>query len=75
MGKARHFNYSKETRPDTQPPVADGWAGADMRVFPLFDSTISQSVGFPSITLNLFNFITFHKQLENEIWYRTKANG
>ena len=25
------------TRPDTQPPVADGWAGADMRVFPLFD--------------------------------------
>ena len=27
------------TRPDTRPiPVADGWAGAKMRVFPLFDS-------------------------------------
>ena len=26
------------TRPDTRPPVADGWAGADMRVYPLFDS-------------------------------------
>ena len=30
-----------KTRPDTQPPVADGWAGADMRVFPLFDSIIT----------------------------------
>ena len=29
----------KKTRPDTRPiPVADGWAGAEMRVFPLFDS-------------------------------------
>ena len=27
-------------RPDTQPPVADGWAGVDMRVFPLFDSCL-----------------------------------
>ena len=27
------------TRPDTRPiPVADGWAGAKMHVFPLFDS-------------------------------------
>ena len=27
------------TRPDTRPiPVADGWAGAKMRVFTLFDS-------------------------------------
>ena len=27
------------TRPDTRPiPVADGWAGAEMRVFPLFNS-------------------------------------
>ena len=25
----------QETRPDKRPPVADGWAGADMRVFPL----------------------------------------
>ena len=25
----------KRTRPDTRPPVADGWAGAEMRVFPL----------------------------------------
>ena len=27
-----------KTRPDTRPPVADGWAGAEMRVFPLFNS-------------------------------------
>ena len=27
-----------KTRPDTRPPVADGWAGAEMRVFTLFDS-------------------------------------
>ena len=26
------------TRPDTRPSVADGWAGAEMRVFPLFNS-------------------------------------
>ena len=26
------------TRPDTRPPVADGWAGAEMRVFTLFHS-------------------------------------
>ena len=26
------------TRPDTRPPVADEWAGAEMRVFTLFDS-------------------------------------
>ena len=31
----------KKTRPDTRPPVADGWAGAEMRVFPLFDSIIT----------------------------------
>ena len=29
-----------KTRPDTQPPVADGWAGAEMRVLPLFDSCL-----------------------------------
>ena len=29
----------EKTRPDTRPiPVADGWAGAEMRVFTLFDS-------------------------------------
>ena len=27
-----------QTRPDTRPPVADRWAGADMRVFLFFDS-------------------------------------
>ena len=31
----------KEKRPDTRPPVADGWAGAEMRVFPLFDSMVT----------------------------------
>ena len=30
-----------KTRPDTRPPVADGWAGAEMSVFPLFDSITS----------------------------------
>ena len=29
---------NRETRPDTRPPVADGWAGAEMHVFKLFDS-------------------------------------
>ena len=29
--------YAMKTRPDTRPSAADGWAGADMRVFPLFD--------------------------------------
>ena len=29
------------TKPDTRPPVADGWAGAEMRVFLLFDSIIT----------------------------------
>ena len=29
----------RKTRPDTRPiPVADGWAGAEMRGFTLFDS-------------------------------------
>ena len=29
----------RKTRPDTRPiPVADGWAGAELRVFTLFDS-------------------------------------
>ena len=28
----------EKTRPDTRPSVADGWAGAEMRVFPLFNS-------------------------------------
>ena len=31
----------KSTRPDTRPPVADGWAGAEMRIFPLFDSMVT----------------------------------
>ena len=30
-----------KTRPDTRPSVADGWAGAEMRVFPLFDSSMT----------------------------------
>ena len=31
------FINAFKTRPDTRPPVSDRWAGADMRVFPLFD--------------------------------------
>ena len=30
--------YSK-TRPDTRPSVADGWAKAEIRIFPLFNSS------------------------------------
>ena len=33
-----------KTKPDTRPiPVADGWAGADMRVFPLLISADGQN--------------------------------
>ena len=39
--KASHSLGLKKTRPDTRPPVADGWAGAEMRVFPLFDSMVT----------------------------------
>ena len=32
----------EKTRPDTRPiPVADGWAGAEMRVFLLFNSSVT----------------------------------
>ena len=40
-----HTNYRGPsiviTRPDTRPSVADGWAGVEMRVFPLFDSMVT----------------------------------
>ena len=36
-GRGKESEQEK-TRPDTRPPVADGWAGAEMRVFTLFDS-------------------------------------
>ena len=37
--KTKNKTKQKKTRPDTRPiAVADGWAGAEMRVFPLFDS-------------------------------------
>ena len=41
---------SKQTRSDTRPiPFADGWAGAEMRVFPLFDSiTTDQPTNRPT---------------------------
>ena len=38
--KTTNTTFAK-TRPDTRPPVADGWAGAELRVFPLFDSITS----------------------------------
>ena len=34
----RRRGRRRRTRPDTRPPVADGWAGAEMRVFTLFHS-------------------------------------
>ena len=30
-----------KTRPDRRPSVADGWAGAEIRIFPLFDSMVT----------------------------------
>ena len=33
----------KTTRPDTRPPVADGRVGAEMHVFPFFDSIITDA--------------------------------
>ena len=40
--KGEKKEKSKETRLDTRPiPVADGWAGAEMRVFPLFVSSVT----------------------------------
>ena len=38
---AKDREGTKKTRPDTWLPVADGLAGADMRVFPLFNSITS----------------------------------
>ena len=33
--------FNNKTRLDTRPPVADGWAGAEMRIFPLFSSSMT----------------------------------
>ena len=39
-----------ETRLDAWPiPVADGWAGAEMRVFPLFDSCPLRQLKRPKV--------------------------
>ena len=35
------IRINEKTRPDTRPPVADGWAGAEMRVFTLFYSSVT----------------------------------
>ena len=35
------IGFIRRTRPDTRPSVADGWAGAEMRVFPLFNSSVT----------------------------------
>ena len=36
-----YVRVHRKNKPDTRPSVADGWAGADMRVFPLFDSMVT----------------------------------
>ena len=44
--RRKKMQKKKKTRLDTRPiPVADGWAGAEMRVFPLFDSTDRRTDG------------------------------
>ena len=41
-GENKKAVFREKTRPDTRPiPVADGWAGEEMRVFPLFDSSVT----------------------------------
>ena len=35
------FRSGIGTKPDTWPPVADGWAGAEIAVFPLFNSSVT----------------------------------
>ena len=39
--KRKKKERMKLTRPDTRPSVADGWAGAEMRVFTLFDLIVT----------------------------------
>ena len=42
MKKRKNEEEKEErTRPDTRPPVADGWAGAEMRIFTLSNSIIT----------------------------------
>ena len=41
VGKYLGCKGCDKTRPDTRPSVADGWAGAEMRVFPLFNSSVT----------------------------------
>ena len=38
LGEFFRRQESMTTRLDTRPPVADGWAGAEMRISSLFDS-------------------------------------
>ena len=62
--KEREKKKEKErTRLDTRPPVADGWAGAEMRNFPLFDSIITdrRTDGWtkPLIELRVRNYKCF----------------
>ena len=54
----------KKTRPDTRPiPVADGWAGAEMRVFPLFDSCLrTDGLTKPLIELRVHNTVGFMRR-------------
>ena len=40
LQKQSNLGESKQTRPDTR-PVADGWARAEMRVLPFFNSSVT----------------------------------
>ena len=52
------------TRLGTWPiPVADGWAGAEMRVFPLFDSCLqTDGLTKPLIELRVHNTLGFMRR-------------
>ena len=53
--KRRIEEEQKQTRPNTRPSVADGWAGAEMRVFPLFDLMVTDRWTKPLIELRVRN--------------------
>ena len=74
-------NAEKVTRPDTRPSVADGWAGVEMRVFPLFDSCLrtdgptdkaSYRVACPQLKMIVAKFIVI---LKRKILFRDEKKG
>ena len=58
--------FFDETRPDTRPSVADGWAGAEMRAFPLFNSSVTDKASYwkkVELRNSTFSFLVADTQL------------